>query len=373
VGQIEGQIWDSARAEFVGGVLSWNPEGIIDAVRTAPSSEALFVVPGFVDLHVHGSGGRDVMDASPEALTTIAVQLARYGVTGFLATTLTATAQDLARAVDAVAAYKESDQGAHILGMHLEGPFIDPEHRGAQPQERIRSMDQREMQDLLRRANGCIRLMTMAPEMPGGLEGISWLVEQGVRVNIGHTGATLEAAEEAIDRGADGVTHLFNAMPALHHRSPGPVGLALSDPRVFVEIIADGVHIHPRVVKMAFAAAQGRMVAITDGISAVGLPPGKHHLGELTVDVDEVAVRLPSGTLAGSKLTLDQAYRNLVSWGIDEAVVIPSLTETPWRRIGMKGHGRLISGLSADFVVMNRDRRVLQTVRRGRPIYTAPA
>ena len=295
--------------------------------------------------------GRDVMDASPEPLTTNWVQLVRNEVTGFLATILTATAQDLARAVDAVAAYKESDQGARILGMHLEGPFIDPEHRGAQPQERIRSMDQREMQDLLGRANGSIRLMTMAPEMPGGLE----------------------VADEAIDRGADGVTHLFNAMPALYHRNPGPVGLALSDPRVFVEIIADGVHIHPRVVKMAFAAAQGRMVAITDGISAVGLPLGKHHLGELTVEVDEVAVRLPAGTLAGSKLTLDQAYRNLVSWGIDEAVVIQSLTETPWQRIGMKGHGRLIAGLSADFVVMNRDRRVLQTVRRGRPIYTAPA
>ena len=369
VGQVEGQIWDSEQGSFVSGVLRWDQRGVIESVQPAKTDRAIFVVPGFIDVHIHGAGGSDVMDATPQALKNISHQMVRYGVTGFVATTLTSTPKDLAKAVDAVRAFQDDGRGAQLLGLHLEGPYIDPDHRGAQPPDRIRPMDRAEMEDLLARGRDFIRIMTVAPEMPGALDGIAWLVEQGVRVNIGHTGCTLDVAERAADLGADGITHLFNAMPGLHHRNPGPVGLALSDSRMFVEIIADGVHINPHVVRMVYQAAEGRVMAITDGISAVGLPPGKHHLGELIVQVDERAVRLPSGTLAGSKLTLDQAYRNLLQWGVGEASIVRSLSETPWARLGFGGRGHLAPGLPADLVVLNEERTVLETIRQGQTVY----
>lgn len=368
-GHIEGRIWSSEQDLFINGVVRWNDQGRITSVDSVPSAPKRFIVPGFIDLHVHGAGGSDTMDASSEALEQISGQLPRYGVTGFLATTLTATPGDLAMAVQAVGTFQPRGNQAEILGVHLEGPYIDPDHRGAQPLSRIRPIDRQEIEDLVQRSAGRVRLITIAPEMEGALEQIAWLRDQGIRVNLGHTGASLETAEAALDRGANGVTHLFNAMPSLHHRDPGLVGLALSDPRMFVEVIADGVHIHPHVVRLVFEACRGRVVAVTDGISAVGLPNGKHRLGELTVDVDEKAVRLPSGTLAGSKLTLDQAYRNLLSWGISESQVIDSLSHTPWSRLGQVDRGRIASGQWADLAVLSEGREVEATLLRGHFIF----
>ncbi len=366
--RINGHIWDSRARRFQPGEITWNREGVIDGVRPRASVERQWIVPGFLDQHVHGAGGADTMDGSHQRLATMAAELAKYGVTGFLATTLTASPEALLAAVSAAGDYV-SERGAELLGLHLEGPYLDPEHRGAQPPAWIRAADRGELERLIDRAQGRIRLVTVAPERPGALETIAWLTAAAIRVNMGHSGADFEAAQRGADAGADGVTHLFNGMPSLHHRAPGLVGLALSDPRIRVEVIADGVHLHPAVVGMVWSAAQGRVIAVTDGISAVGLGPGRHRLGELEVEVDERAVRLPSGTLAGSKLTLAQAYRNLLEWNVDEADVIDSLSTLVAERFGWDDRGRLAPGCRADAVVLDADRTILKTLRAGRLIY----
>ncbi len=366
--RINGQIWDSRERRFKAGEITWNREGVIDGVRPRSSVERQWIVPGFLDQHVHGAGGADTMDSNHDRLATMAEELAKYGVTGFLATTLTASPAALRKAVAAAADYA-GDRGAELLGIHLEGPYLDPEHRGAQPPEWIRPADRGELEQLIERGRGRIRLITVAPERPGAEDTIAWLVKQGIRVNMGHSGADFAAAIRGADAGADGITHLFNGMPSLHHRAPGLVGLALSDPRIRVEVIADGVHLHPAVVRMVWSAAQGRVIAVTDGISAVGLGPGRHHLGELEVEVDDRAVRLPSGTLAGSKLTLAQAYRNLLTWNVDEDQIIDALSTLVAERFGWEDRGRLAPGCRADAVVLDADRNVLQTLRGGRVIY----
>lgn len=370
--QVEGQIWHGDAGAFRPGVVTAGQDGTIRTVTDDPRAPAdRFVLPGFIDEHLHGAGGADVMDPDPESLAIISRTLARYGVTTFLATTLTATPGDLRAAVVRAGQAAGALPGADLGGVHLEGPFIDPEHRGAQPRDRIRAVDRDELQALCEA--GPVRLVTMAPELPGAQAAIESLVAAGVRVNIGHTGADYDTARRAVDWGADGVTHLFNAMPPLHHRNPGPVGLALDDPRLYVEIIADGVHLHPATVAMAFRAARGRMVAVTDAISAVGLPPGRHHLGELTVEVDDHAVRLAGGRLAGSILTMDRAAQNLAAWGIAPRLRIAALSEAPARRFGWTDRGRLAAGARADWVVLDPAGEVRETVVRGRSVYRRDA
>lgn len=256
-----------------------------------------------------------------------------------------------------------------MLGVHLEGPFLSPQYCGAQPKHRLRGVNRQELETLLEVSHGKIRIITLAPELPGALELMSWLTKEGIRVNVGHTAADFNETSQGIDVGADGMTHLFNGMPPLHHRNPGPVGLALSDPRVYVEVIADGVHLDPSVVRMIFAAAAGRVIAITDGVSAIGLPPGKYRLGELEVMVDAQAVRLPSGSLAGSKLTLDQAYRNLLAWGISESAVIDALSTRAAQRLDLRQQGILAPGFYADMVVLDDQRNVQKTILRGKVVY----
>lgn len=370
--QVEGQIWDAGAGQFRPGLAEAGQDGRIRTIAVRPEAPGdRFIVPGFIDEHIHGAGGADVMDASPESLAVISRTLAGVGVTAFLATTLTAPREDLLEAVRLADRAAGTLPGAELLGVHLEGPFIDPAHRGAQPLERIRPIDPDEL--LALREAGPVRLVTIAPELPGAEAAIRRLAMDGVRVNVGHTGADYETARRALDWGADGVTHLFNAMPPLHHRNPGPVGLALTDPRLYVEIIADGVHIHPAVVAMAFRAVPGRMVAVTDAVSAVGRGPGRHHLGELTVEVDGAAVRLPGGTLAGSILTMDRAWRNLASWGVGPAERIGALSEAPARRFGWTDRGRLEVGARADWVVLDGAGEVLETVVGGQSVFRRSA
>ncbi len=371
VKSISGHVWNTERQEFVSAEVRWNTSGLIESIRPTPTDAPWFIVPGFIDEHVHGGGGADAMDGSVDSLNIISGELTRYGVSAYVLTTMSASQESLLESVAAAAKYSIRE-GAELLGLHLEGPYLSPQYSGAQPKNRLRPIDNDEISQLIDASGGTIRIMTMAPELPGALKCISWAVNHGIHINLGHTAADYCTTRQAIDQGADGMAHLFNGMPSLHHRDPGPVGLALSDSRVYVEIIADGVHICPPVIQMTWAAAKGRVLAITDGVSAIGLAPGRHHLGEQEVIVDERAVRLSTGSLAGSKLTLDQAYRNLMCWHIPESEIIDALSTRVARRLGLTRQGSLNSGCYADMVLLNPDRTVHQTIVRGKICYTQP-
>jgi len=323
----------------------------VEASRARESKRPL-VLPGFIDLHVHGGGGHDVMDGS-DAAKRIAAMHARHGTTALLATTLTAPTPELERALRAVAPLcaRRPPGTARVLGVHLEGPYINPGKLGAQP-DFARTLDLAELKSL--DAIAPIRLITLAPEMPGHMEAITLLRDQGFRIQIGHTLGTYEQGVEALERGATGFTHLFNAMTGMHRRMPGMAGAALAHAE-YSEIIPDLLHVHPGAIRVALRAIP-RLFCVTDASSAAGMPDGEYRLGAHRVTKCLGGVRLADGTLAGSALTLDQALRNLVDTlglALDEASMRVSTHAVDY--LGLTDRGRLEPGAWADAVVLDRD------------------
>lgn len=315
------------------------------------------VLPGFVDLHVHGGGGADVMDAS-NAITKIAVMHAKHGTTSLLATTLTAPIKDLHRALSDLAIHASSDAaaGARILGVHLEGPYINEKKLGAQPAF-TRAFDIDEVAQLHRVFP--IRLITLAPEIEGGIAAIRALTQAGFRVQIGHSTASYEAAKAALDEGATGFTHLFNAMSGLHHRAPGVVGAALAHGR-YAEIIPDLQHVHPGAIRVAMRAMEC-LYCVTDSTSAAGMPDGEYRLGPQTVTKCLGGVRLADGTLAGSTLTMDEAFRNLVNV-LELTLLNASKRVSTYAAdfLGLKDRGRIAKGAWADVVTLDKNLELSQ-------------
>ena len=365
------------RQGFVAGRIELGADGRIAAISGSPivarevrESKRPIVLPGFIDLHVHGGGGRDVMEGG-DAAAAIASMHAKRGTTALLATTVTAPIEDLERALQGVApsCERRAKGAARVLGVHLEGPYINPGKLGAQP-DHARPFDAAELQ----RLNGIapVRLVTLAPEMPGHLEAIASLRAAGFRVQIGHSVGSYEQGVEALSAGASGFTHLFNAMSGLHHRSPGMVGAALAHAE-FSEIIPDLEHVHPGAIKVALRAIP-RLFCVTDATAAAGMPDGEYRLGSHTVTKCLGGVRLPDGTLAGSALTLDQALRNLVEvigLGIDEASLRLSTHAADY--LGLPERGRLENGAWADVVVIDRDLALKQVFVEGEAIADAHA
>ncbi len=335
------------------------------------NADGCTVLPGFVDLHIHGSDGHDSMDATPAALHAISRFVATRGVTSFLATTMTAPPDATLAAVRNIAAVDPNTlPGARLLGVHLEGPFLSPEFPGAQPREYVRDPDLREFEELVNA--GPVRQITLAPERPAADRLIDEAIRRGIRVVLGHTAATYEQAIAAIDRGADQATHTFNAMTGLHHRKPGLVGAILSDDRVFAQIIPDTIHVHPAVMSiLARCKGPGHTLLITDAIRAAGLPEGETELGGQTVKVENGACRLPDGTLAGSILTLDQALRHfLAAAGWSLAFGWPVSSRTAATALGVEQEiGTLAPGYRADLVLLDRDLEVVATIVGGRLVY----
>jgi N-acetylglucosamine-6-phosphate deacetylase len=342
------------------------------------------IAPGYIDLHIHGSAGYDVMDDRPEALPAIERLLARHGVTAYFPTTVTApletTLRALERLANAIEAHEtgslndgvghkrldsnnnNNDAHAVPLGIHLEGPFISHARRGVHPPEHLLTPTLAAFNKLWEAARGHIRMMTIAPELEGAPEVIAEAALRGVCVSMGHSDADFAAAERGIAAGARHATHTFNAMRPLDHRSPGILGAVLTDPRVSADIIADGVHLDPAIVKL-FANAKGRdnSVLITDAISATGMPDGRYHLGALEVDVRDGKCT-SGGKLAGSVLTMDRAVQNLAcfaGWKLPE--VVAAASRNPARVAGIANKGVLVKGADADFVVLNKDGGVLRT------------
>ena len=362
---------------FVDGAVVLSDDGRVAAVEGAPVTEAFaresgapLVLPGFVDLHVHGGGGRDTMEGG-EAIATIARLHARHGTTSLLATTMTAPFADLERAFSALApAIRDRPtRGARVLGVHLEGPYINAGKLGAQP-DFARPLAGDEFDRLASLAP--IRLVTLAPELAENLAAIARLREAGVRVQLGHTEGTYEDAVAALAEGASGFTHLFNAMSGLHHRRPGMAGAALAHAE-YAEIIPDLLHVHPGAIRAALRAIP-RLFCVTDSTAAAGMPDGEYRLGRHTVAKCLGGVRLADGTLAGSCLTMDGALRNLVqALGLTLVEASRRTATFAADHLGLSDRGRIAAGAWADLVVLGPDLVPREVLVEGEPVGLADA
>jgi len=340
----------------------------IAAVRAgAEGGRDRTILPGFVDLHVPGGGGGDVMQGDA-AIRQCAALHARHGTTSFLATTITAPADDIAAAVAAIAAIAGDRKPgeARILGAHLEGPYLNPERLGAQPPF-AQAPDLAFIAGLCARAP--VRLVTLAPECDPGHALIKDLAARGVAVQIGHSAAGYDETVQALADGARGFTHLYNAMSPLQHRAPGVVGAALAHGD-YAALIPDLVHVAPGAILAALRAVP-HLYFVTDATAAAGMPDGDYPLGRHTVSKRGGSVFLADGTLAGSALTMDQALRNLVSIGVDMADAARRLSTYPADFIGAGDRGRITAGAYADFAVVDADLQVVQVVVEGETAYAA--
>lgn len=334
------------------------------------------VLPGFIDEHVHGAGGADAMDGTEEALSVIAATLAKEGTTSFLATTMTQSRENILKAMKAVREYRAENRktGAYLLGVHLEGPFISSQFKGAQPLECI-AAPSRTVFDEYREASGnCIKIVTLAPEAEGATGLISYLAEQSVIVSIGHTAAKYRDIERAVGAGAKNITHTYNAQSPLHHRDIGTAGSALLLDELACELIADTIHVSVPAIQLLFKCKPAeKLILITDAMRAKGLKDGVSELGGQTVYVKNGEARLNDGTLAGSVLRMNYAVRNLVEKaGIPFLKAVDCATKNPATSLGIYGEtGSIRKGKRADFTVLDRNYEVLYTVRGGNVVYDA--
>lgn len=355
------------------GTITHVGTGQSDAVGQVLDFHDCLVTPGFIDIHVHGGGGHDVMDASLESLNHLSCFLSAGGVTSFLATTCTAPQDKILAVAETVRhAVSIGTEGAEVLGLHLEGPYINPKRRGAQSTTYIRPPSTGELEEVYRKSDGFLKIVTLAPEMDGALEAVSWLSSMGVVPSAGHTDATYEEMMTGVNAGLRHTAHLFNGMRPFHHREPGVAGAALKDNRVSVELIADCIHLHPASLRLVAAVKGIRKTAlISDAIAPSGLPDGEYRFGEEKIRVEKGRCLLESGTLAGSTIRLCDAVRNSVNvagFSLTEAVEMAS--STPAKIAGVaERKGRLQPGMDADVTVLDRDFSVLLTMVKGKVVY----
>lgn len=326
------------------------------------------VVPGFIDMHVHGGGGLSFTDGD---VTRAAEFHLAHGTTTMLASLVTAAPADLVSAVGALAEDIRLGRSGPVAGIHLEGPWLSPARSGAHDHTLMRTPDLTEIEAVLAAADGTIRMVTLAPELPGSDAAIRRFVDAGVVVAVGHTDATYELTQRAIALGSTVATHLFNAMPSLHHREPGPALALLADPRVVVELIADGVHVHPDVVRGVIRfAGPDRVAVVTDAMAAAGCGDGAFRLGNLAVDVESGVARVRgTSTIAGSTATMDQLFRLVAGLGPDgDAALLAAVrttAATPARALRLAEVGNIRPGRDADLVVLTSDLQVSAVMRRG--------
>lgn len=324
-----------------------------------------WLVPGFVDIHNHGGGGASFSGSAEDALTAVHAHR-RHGTTTVVASTVTDDMGVLAKQAGMLAELAEQGE---IAGIHFEGPFISPCRKGAHSEALLRHPDPADVRKLIDAARGHAKMVTLATELPGGIDSVRLLAEHGVIAAIGHTDATYEQTVEAIDAGATVATHLFNAMPTLGHRAPGPIAALLEDERITVELINDGVHLHQAALELAFHhAGADRVAFITDAMDAAGSGDGRYMLGPLEVEVaDGVARLVEGGSIAGSTLTLDRAFRRAVT--VDRLPVedvVRALSANPARLLGMDDRvGSLEPGKDADLVLLDEDFALKGVMRRG--------
>ncbi len=337
--------------------------------ETVLDARGLVAAPGFIDIQLNGGFGLDFTD-NPNAIWEVARQLPRFGTTSFLPTVITSPFETTDRAIEILRLGPPPGwKGATPLGLHLEGPFLNPQKKGAHNPRYIQHPAAEKIPNWSRK-NG-VWLVTLAPEMEGAPAVIETLTKQGVVVSAGHTQAAYEQAQAAFAQGIACGTHLYNAMPPLYHRDPGLPGALLTTPGVYFGLIADGIHCHKSMLQLAWnAKSRDGLILTTDAMAAMGMPPGKYLLGDFETIVDEVSARLPDGTLAGSILTTDAALQNMMTWlglSIDEA--IPSLTSTPARMLGLPRKGILAPGADADLLLLSPQGRLVKTFVGGELLF----
>ncbi len=361
--------------ESVGGVIesvgaantAGRPEQVLDAGGRT-------LAPGFIDVHIQGAGGADVLDATPEALQALSRTCARFGTTGFLATTVYMPGKENPHLCVAAEWSGRDLGGAHLLGIHLEGPFIAPEKRGMIQPDCLAQPSPVVLDDIGALVGDRLSMMTIAPELPGNGEMIGALAGRGTVASHGHSRATYEETLAGFEAGITHVTHLFNAMPSLHHRAPGPLAAIFERPDITCQVIVDGVHIHPAVVRLAYQAlGPERCVTITDGTQALGLPDGRYVYHGLSYETQNGIARYVDGTLIGTAVGLDRMLARLVEYtGCPPAAAIRTVTENPARLLGLEqSKGRIAPGYDADLVLLGPDFSVRATIVGGRVVYRA--
>lgn len=329
------------------------------------------LLPGYIDMHIHGSAGHDTMDASPLALHEIAQSLVQEGVTGFLATTMTQTIAKIESALVNVAQFEQQEGEAVLLGIHVEGPFVSKIRAGAQPEEYMISPTIEQFANWQKMSCYRIKQITVAPEIEGGFTFLEALKNFNVIPSIGHSDATIEEVHQAVTLGISQATHLYNQMRPFHHRDPGVVGGVLLEDNIKVELIVDCVHSHPQAVKLAYRTKGAKgIILITDAMRAKGLQYGEYDLGGQTVYVSEKGAHLANGALAGSVLTMEQAVKNMkaiTNCSLQEIVAMSSTNAAEQLQLPMKG--RIEEGFDADFVLLDQQLNVQKTICRGKVVF----
>lgn len=320
------------------------------------------LIPGMIDVHIHGAHNFDMMDGTVESIQAVSKACAETGCTSFLVTSVSSSLEALLQMIEQTKRVIGKEQGAKIAGIHLEGPYLNVEKKGMQNPVFLRHPDLEEMKTIFDVADGLIKMVTIAPELPGGLELIDFLKERGVVVAIAHSNATYEEAQMAFSKGASHITHCFNAMPAIHHRAPGLVTAALEDDSVSVQAIVDGVHLHPGIVRLMHKIkGPDKMVLTTDALQAMGVGDGDYLFGGHQVTVTDGVARLQDGTLASSTVTMNRSLQFSTSFGIPLADTIEMAAGTPARVLGIADVGQIKEGFVADLVLLDEEFNVLTT------------
>ena len=360
----DGTSFRSGWVRIEGGTIVEVGDGVPPA---HPDLSLPVLAPGFVDVHCHGGGGASFVTEDPADVARAAATHLAHGTTTVVASLVTGSTAALERQVDVLTL--EVERGT-IAGIHLEGPWLAPEYRGAHDPALLVIPAPADVAALVDRGRGTIRMVTIAPELPGALESIALLAARGVVAAVGHTGADHGTTRAAIAAGATGATHLFNAMPPMHHRAPGPVLALWAHERVFVELIVDGVHVAPELAAFVMATAPDRSVLVTDAMAAAGSADGDYVLGDLPVEVRDGVARLAgTDTIAGSTLTLDRAICTAVAAGVDLTDALRAATSTPARHLGLHGVGRIAAGHHADLGALDDGLAVTHVMRHGQAIH----
>ncbi|BDP32776.1 N-acetylglucosamine-6-phosphate deacetylase [Vibrio vulnificus] len=363
-------------------VLSVDSQGNISAIaaydpqqhRTVTDLGAVSLMPGLIDSHVHGSQGCDVMDATHASLNTMSRYFASLGVTAFVATTVTAPVAKIRAALAQVAKSKQQGvEGAEILGAYLEGPYFTEKNKGAHPTQWFRELAVEELDNWISYSDNQLLKVALAPEKEGALAAIRYLANQGISVMLGHTDASYQQVKLALDAGAKGIVHCYNGMRGLHHRDPGVVGAGLLHPECYVEMIADGHHVHPAAIEVAHRCCGSRMTLITDAMCATGMPDGQYTLGEYQVEMKQGVVTTQEGGLSGSTLTLIEGVKNIQRWlnlPFEQAWLMAS--HTPAKSLGIQHQlGTLEVGKRASMVALGSDFSIDKTWVNGRLVFDA--
>ncbi|TXK83786.1 N-acetylglucosamine-6-phosphate deacetylase [Paenibacillus sp. N3.4] len=324
------------------------------------------LIPGMIDVHIHGANGFDMMDGSEASIQEVSRACAATGCTSFLVTSVSSTIEDLLAMIRSVKRVIGHEAGAKIAGLHLEGPYLNPKRKGMQNERFLRHPNLKEMEDIFNEADGLIKMVTIAPELPGGMELISYLKDKGVIIAVAHSDATYEEAKQAFEAGASHVTHCFNGMRPIHHRDPGLIVAAFEEGHVSLQAIVDGIHLHPAIIRMMHRLkGPDGIVLITDALQAMGLGDGNYIFGGHLVTVAGGIARLEDGTLASSTVTMNEALRLTIETGISLKDAVQMASTTPARILGLDTKGRISTGFDADLVLLDEQFQVQWSLING--------